>query len=184
MDAKRNQDFAFVNNTNRPVIINASIKDGRLLVELYSLKSDNVATYNVSNIENVKARTIYRLTSTLSAGQEKVLEEGKDGLRVQVNRKISSGSFESDVVISRDFYPPINKVVLVSSIPPLVSPIIQDPSSGSGSATNLFDANDPKPANPITKEGDGDTVKDEGEILIPEGATYDKGGNLITSDPQ
>lgn len=183
VDAKRNQDFAFVNNTNRPVIIYASIKNGRLLIELYSLKSDNVVTYDVSNIENVKPRTIYRLTSTLSAGQEKVLEEGKDGLRVQVNKNISGGSFDKDVVISRDFYPPKNKVILVSSIPVLVSPNVQNPSDGSGSATNQVDTNNSKPSNPNTEEVDGDTVGNDGAVLIPEDVTYDKGGNVITPDP-
>ncbi len=183
VDANRNQDFSFVNNTNRPIIIYATIKDERLLIELYSLKSDNVVTYDVSNIENVKPRTIYRLTSTLSPGQEKVLEEGKDGLRVQVNKKISGGSFDKDVVISRDFYPPKNKVVLVSSIPTLVSPIVQNPNAGSGSATSQVDTNNTKPANPITEDEDGNTVRHEGAVLIPEGATYDKGGNVITSDP-
>lgn len=174
VDANRNQDFVFVNNTNRPVIIYASIKEERLLIELYSLQSDNVVTYNLSNRETVKPRTIYRLTSTLPMGQEKVVEEGEDGLRVQVNKKISGRSIETDVVISRDFYPPKNKVVLVSSIPPLVSAVVQEPSDGSGSVTNPVDTNEPKPTNSIAKD----------EALIPEDVTYDKGGNVITSDPQ
>ena len=87
---------------------------------MYSFKSKYEITYYVSDKENVKPRTIYRLSAELPIGQEKVLEEGKDGLRVQVYRKISevNSSFEEDKLISRDFYPPKNKVVLVSSEKP------------------------------------------------------------------
>ena len=65
-----------------------ALKEGRLLIELYSFKSDYEISYNVTNKEIVEPRTIYRLTSDLPIGQEKVFEEGKDGLRVQVYKKI------------------------------------------------------------------------------------------------
>ncbi len=182
VDAKRNQDFAFINNTNRPVSIYATMKGDRLLIELYSLKSEIEVTYDVSKTEIVKPRTVYRLTPDLSAGQEKVLEEGKDGLRVQVSKRFSSGVFEKDVVVSRDFYPPKNKVVLVSSLTPLVSNLEEESSNGSSSTTNLNDTTLSNPTVPTTE--DGDAVGEQDEDLIPEGATYDKGGNLITSGPQ
>ena len=120
VDKKRNQDFSFVNLTNRPIIISASLKEGRLLIELYSFKSDYEITYEVRNEEIVGPRTIYRLTSDLPAGQEKEVEKGEDGLRVQVYKKVkeTNGSYEIEQLISQDFYPPINKVILVSSLEP------------------------------------------------------------------
>ena len=114
----RAQDLKFVNQTENPYMISASLREGKLVVELYSFKSKYEITYYVSDKEHVKPRTIYRLSAELAIGQEKVLEEGKDGLRIQVFRKISelNTSFEDDVLVSRDFYPPKNKVVLVSSL--------------------------------------------------------------------
>lgn len=121
VDAKRKQDFAFINNTNRPVMIEAFIKEERLVIELYSFESEMKVAYDASKLEVVQPRTIYRLTPTLAAGQEKVLEEGKNGLRVQVKRQLPGGEIE---VVSRDFYPPTDKVILVSTQTPPVSMVI------------------------------------------------------------
>ena len=183
VDADRKQDFAFVNNTNRPVIIYAFIKDDRLDIELYSFESETKVLYDASNIEIVQPRTIYRLTSTLSAGQERVLEKGKNGLRVQVNRQLPNGELE---VVSRDFYAPTDTVVLVSTLTPPVPMVIP----GEVTPTDQQDETTTKPGSQTPSQKDNSTAEndfiliDENGKSIPEGATFDKGGNLITSDPQ
>jgi len=98
VDQNRTQDFSFSNQTNRPVILGASIKDSRLLIELYSIKSDYEVTYEIRNEEIVEPRTINRLTYDLPIGGEKVEEVGKDGLRVHVYKMINdaNGSFSSE----------------------------------------------------------------------------------------
>ncbi|WP_318615196.1 VanW family protein [Sporosarcina sp. YIM B06819] len=186
VDAKRKQDFAFVNNTNRPVIITAFVKENRLVIELYSFESGAKVTYDVLKLEVVQPRTIYRLTATLPAGQEKVLEEGKNGLRVQVNRQLPGGELE---VISRDFYPPIDTVILVSSLTPPVSMIEPGEITPTEPQPQVDTSTNP-PSSQTTSNKDDSTAGEESALTdengkpIPEGATYDKGGNLITSDPQ
>lgn len=192
VDAKRKQDFAFVNNSNRPVIIYASTEDNRLLIELYSFKSEAEVTYTVSKKEIVTPRTVYRLTSTLPAGQEEVLEQGKDGVRVEVSKRLSIGSDFKDQIISRDFYPPTDTVIAVSSLTPPVSLVV--PGDGIPIESQDDSTVEPEQGSQTTPgkeapvaEGqtkDEVTFTDENGKPIPEGATYDKGGNLITSDPQ
>ncbi|MFJ7933520.1 VanW family protein [Sporosarcina sp. NPDC096371] len=182
VDAARKRDFAFVNHTNRPVQIYAFVKDGQLVIELYSFKSNAKVGYDVSTTEIIKPRTIYRRTPELAAGQERVLEEGKNGLRVQVEKRITDGANEKEVVISRDFYPAKDTVILVSSLSPSVSVITPDPTTLQSEETST--------GNQTTQVTDGEQIEDdesvliEKDALIPEVGTYDKGGNLITSDSE
>jgi hypothetical protein len=178
VDKKRNLDFTFVNRTNSPVIISTMLKDGRLLIELYSYMSDDKITYNVTNKEIIEARTIYRLSPNLSIGQERVVEQGKDGMRVRVYKKISNGSFETEELVSRDFYPPKNKVVLVSSLePPTVTTMPGGESSNPSSDSSASIAQDSNIVN-----GDNNEDVDNEEDPLSDGSYYDKGGNLITPD--
>ena len=62
VNSARAQDFKFVNQTEFPFIISAALRDGKLVVELYSFKSKYEITYYVSDKEHVKPRTIYRLS--------------------------------------------------------------------------------------------------------------------------
>ncbi len=185
VNSARAQDFKFVNQTEFPFIISAALRDGKLVVELYSFKSKYEITYYVTDKEHVKPRTIYRLSAELPIGQEKVLEKGKDGLRLQVYRKISEvdSSFEEDNLISRDFYPPKNKVVLVSSKSRrkrqqmrsqqiLLTMMKKNPSKESENKDEKSDTDDEKDKDSkSTDKNDADESK-----------VYDKGGNLITSD--
>ncbi|MFD1927286.1 VanW family protein [Sporosarcina siberiensis] len=185
VDQNRNQDLAFVNQTNRPVTIYASVKEGRLLIELYSLQSDTNVSINVMNKEIVLPRTIYRLTPTLAAGQENMIEDGSNGLRVQIYRTFTNGSYEKDELISRDFYPPKNKVILVSSLEPPVSNVNPDGTlNPPGTTTEQpSDSNENGTINDIEGNGNSNTVDPNENELEEESddKVYDKGGNLIPS---
>ncbi len=184
----RAQDFKFINKTESPFIISASLREGKLIVELYSFKSKYEITYYVSDKEHVKPRTIYRLSAKLPIGQEKVLEKGQDGLRIQVYRKISEldSSYEDDELISRDFYPPKNKVVLVSSEKPEESATSEESTDSIVDDEDSGENQSKVPADDETKTGDNDKTntssnkKDSNDKK--ESKQYDKGGNLITSD--
>ncbi len=144
VNENRRQDFSFSNQTNGPVILSASITDDQLLIELYTVKSDYEITYEVRNKEIVEPRTINRLTFDLPVGTEKVEVDGKDGLRVQVYKVISevNGSYMDEVLISRDFYPPENEVLLVSANEPVEVIVDEDYDSGDSSSDNDYDSSD------------------------------------------
>jgi hypothetical protein len=192
IEAKVNQaralDFKFLNQTEIPFMISASLKEGKLMIELYSFKSKYEISYYVSEKEIVKPRTIYRLSAKLAIGQEKVLEEGKDGLRIQVYKKISEldSSFEDDVLVSRDFYPPKNRVVLVSSAAP-VETATNEESTDSTEENDSEESPSKEPTNDKTKSDTDDKTETVGktndkDTKANKSPVYDKGGNIITSD--
>ncbi|QUW22506.1 VanW family protein [Sporosarcina sp. Marseille-Q4063] len=193
IEAKVNQartlDFKFLNKTETPFMISASLKGGKLAVELHSFKSKYEITYYVSDKEHVKPRTIYRLSPELAMGQEKVVEEGKDGLRIQVFRKISelNSSFEDDVLVSRDFYPPKNRVVLVSSAAPVETTTNEESTDSTTDDKNSDESPSKETTNDEVKSDTEEKTGTEGktsdkDAKADESAEYDKGGNLITSD--
>ncbi|MCZ2259818.1 VanW family protein [Sporosarcina sp. G11-34] len=214
VDPNRSQDFSFSNQTNRPVILGASIKNSRLLIELYSLKSDYEVTYEIRNEEIVEPRTINRLTYDLPIGAVKVEEAGNNGLRVQVYKMINekNGSFSDEELVSRDFYPPKNKVVLVSSREPaeVIPPKVDDSgevavdgetTTDTGGSTNTSNSDDTGSVTGPSGSQTTDSIVEGSDIKKSnteqsnqnnedqdnnnpnsDGSYYDKGGNLITPD--
>jgi len=176
VDLDRNQDFSFSNQTNRPVILASSIKDGRLLIELYSIISDYEVSYEIRNKEIIEPRTINRLTVDLPTGVEKVEENGSDGLRVQVYKMINekNGSFMDEELVSRDFYPPKNKVVLVSSREP-VEVISTDGDEFDDSATDTSNPSDPSNSSNSSDSSDSSNETDSKDSKTS-GSTVEDGG--------
>ena len=183
-----NIDLKFVNKNNTPAILKVQIKGTELLVEIYSVPSEMEATYRVTDRVEIEPRTIYRYSADLKVGNEKLVQEGKPGLRVSVYRTISekSGPFEKEELISQDFYPPVNRVILKSSLVP-ETPTVTDPDleidlNGDG----LPDVETPT-TNPSTPmEGDGTNDENTPEVDestgLPKGSYYDKAGNIIVPE--
>lgn len=183
-----NKDLKFIHTNSAPIILKMQLKGTDLLVEIYSVPLDTEATYRVTNKVEIKPRTISRYSATLKAGQEKLVEKGKAGLRVSVYRTISQkkGSFEKEELISADYYPPTNRAILKSSLVP-VTPTVADPDlaidlNGDGFPDEeTTTETDPKAnANGTNKDKSTETEIDE-ETGLPIGTEYDKGGKVIDS---
>ncbi|AOV07596.1 VanW family protein [Sporosarcina ureilytica] len=173
------RDFAFENEGQSPMIFVASVENGRLLIELYALENNLDISYSVKKIE-VKPRTIYRLSPDLQVGEEKVLQNGSSGYRVAVYKKIADqASYEAEQQISRDFYPPQHRIVLVSSKEELEDTAeIENEEQGSN-----IEANKDSNHNTIDdkQDKDNDGVKDS---TSNKEVKYDKGGNIITDQEE
>lgn len=102
------KDFAFKNNSHSPMLFHARMDGENLIIELYMPGNAKEITYSVVKDE-VKPKTIYRLSPTLNSNQQRITEEGRSGYRVTVHRSTS------DELVSQDFYPPVHRVVEVSS---------------------------------------------------------------------
>ncbi|SDM79888.1 Vancomycin resistance protein YoaR, contains peptidoglycan-binding and VanW domains [Psychrobacillus sp. OK028] len=190
----KTKDLKFVNTNNSPASIKISIKGSELIVEIYSVPSETVAEYQVSENE-ITPRTIYRYSSKLKPNEEELIQEGEPGLRVLVYRTISdkAGPYEKEDLVSQDYYPPVNRIVLKSSVVPETA-ITQNPDlevdlNGDGFAdintnpstiTNTNQTQDsekeqsnnpPNTTSPASGEEDSDG--------LPEGSYYDKAGNII-----
>ncbi|QFF99574.1 hypothetical protein PB01_12440 [Psychrobacillus glaciei] len=177
----KNEDLKFMNVNNSPAKLKLTIKDSSLLVELYSIPLDTIAKNQVRDSLEIKPRTIYRYSSELSPGQEELIQEGESGLRVYVYRTISekAGPFEKEELISQDYYPLKNRIILRSSLTPEV-PAISDPDltidmNGDGlpdiEKTPLTDSS----GSGVTDHSTSGEVSNE----LPEGSYYDKAGNII-----
>ncbi|WP_419959139.1 VanW family protein [Psychrobacillus sp. BM2] len=183
----RTKDLKFINTNNAPASIKISVKGSELLVEIYSVPTETVVEYQVSEKE-ITPRTIYRYSSELKPNEEELMQEGKPGLRASVYRTISdkAGPYEKEDLVSQDYYPPVNRIVLKSSIVSETS-TTQDPDfaidmNGDG----LTDINDKSSRNtsPVVESGKEHSnttppANEEDSDGLPEGSYFDKAGNII-----
>lgn len=164
------KDLRFTNTTTGAIQLKLTVEGNNLKVEAYT--SNVVETVNVRVVREreITPKIITRYSNDLQLGQQQLVQEEREGLRVAVYRsKLSS----EDELISKDYYAPRNRIVLKSSKQP-------DPEQPE---------NPSKVTSPIDLDGDGlpdyDQTKDSevdgaqnGDSLT--NAQYDKGGNLIS----
>lgn len=97
-----------------PVRLRAIVTDASLGFEVLGRERGPVAAVTTDGRTAVRPTEVVRLDAALAAGQRRVVTQGKPGARVTVYRIFllgpRSGSRE---LVSRDSYPPINRVVRV-----------------------------------------------------------------------
>lgn len=129
------RDFKFKNTFDTPVTIQSSNLGGQFTLEMYTLDPDSTANYEVGSREEIEPKRIERLVADLSYGRERRVETGKSGWRVVTYRTITSttGSFETQEVVARDYYPPTHEVFEVSTQPkPPEAPVGSDGTGNGG----------------------------------------------------
>lgn len=179
ISARLNRDFSFQNSSETPMLFGASMDDRHLLIELYTINSTSKVTYSVVETE-VKPRTIYRLSSTLKSGQEKVIQNSSSGYRVTVYKTFYDEvlGYEVDEEVSRDFYPPVHKVIAVAGVEEQSQ---ATESNGEKETDEKPDAEGKEPEQPSNPSNDNQDSKED----LQQGGDsddeviYDKGGNVI-----
>lgn len=174
-----NQDLKFQNRSDSPMLFHARLEDDHLLIELYTLKGTEKATYSVVEKE-VKPRTIYRLSPDVKSGQEKVLETGSSGYRVTVYQTIYDevSGLDLEVEVSRDFYPPVHKVIAVSSVERKQEGTATENTGAGNNSTekeNSKKTEKPTEQNTSTNDRQSDTE----DVVPDQEIIYDKGGNVV-----
>lgn len=199
------QDLKFINHTSAPAKLKMSVENNTVKMEIFTVPTDSKVTYFVTDKQEVTPKTIYRYSKDLAMGKEELIQEGKPGLRVSVYRTILG----EDKLVSKDFYPPVNRIILKSSKQPAVETPTTDPDltidlNGDGlpdyiesennqtSENNTIPENSQTSTNNKTPENNQTTsnsntsnketnVDDDG---LPEGMQYDKAGNIIPIESQ
>jgi len=181
-----NKDLIFKN----PNIVSGTFKfkiiENKLTAELLSIPLDvRVESYQVEEQE-IKPRTIYRYSDKLSLYDEEVIEMGEPGVKVSTYRMTSEkhGLLETEVLISKDFYPPTHRVVLKSAKQSETGNA-ELPAGEDGADLGAGNTNQPSGIHGTEEAGNdsgksGDLVSSKEEVEVNnEKVEYDKGGNII-----
>ena len=180
-----NKDLQFINLSEQPGKLNVTTEGNSLKVEIFSTTKEKEIQVRVETESIVKPRTIYRYSDELAIGQEEVEQKGKKGMRVTVYRSIVENGVSSEELVSRDYYAPINQIVVRSAKEPatdasdsettyLDDPDLQLDLDGDGLADS------PKQeSGTSSNNGDIETSNDP-EIVY---GYYDKGGNFVQTSP-
>ena len=107
-------DFKFKNNRTYPVKIVAQAGDGVCRVDIRGIKEDTDKTVVIESkvLEYIPFETKYNYNGSLEYGQEVVVQEGEDGcISETYATKISSTQGVEKILISKDTYQPLNKII-------------------------------------------------------------------------
>ena len=110
------QDFKFVNSRKYPVRITATVQGGIATVQVWGIKEE--VEYDIS-IETKKIATIAPATQyvqdpSLAPGQQKVVQAGSDGRKVEAYKVTRlNGQVVSTTLLSRDTYNAMKRIVHV-----------------------------------------------------------------------
>lgn len=112
------QDFKFKNTREYPIRITATVEGGVATVQIWGLKED--IEYEIT-IETKKTATIsyttqYVQDESLPAGQQKVVQEGSNGRKVEAYKVTRlNGQVISTTLLSKDTYNAKKKIVHVGT---------------------------------------------------------------------
>lgn len=112
------QDFKFVNTRKYPIRIVATVEGGVATVQIWGVKEE--VEYDIS-IETKKIATIayttqYVQDASLPAGQQKVVQAGSNGRKVEAYKVTKlNGQVVSTTLLSRDTYNAMKRIVHVGT---------------------------------------------------------------------
>lgn len=198
VDALANEDLKFTNTLSNPVVLKLTMEEENLKTEVYTPAKETEVNVTVSRDEEIQPRTITRYSADLAIGQTEQIQEGAEGLRVSVYRT----AFDEQKLVSRDYYPPVDRIIVKSSRQPEVQTPSENLNTDPAYQVDLdgdgFPDTDTTNGGPTTSssgsqntgsnasnnaQGSGPTnsaTSDAEEENLPPGSYYDKGGNLIT----
>jgi len=112
------KDLKFVNNTNGHILFKTYVGQGSLTIKLFGSKKDNHKVEVVSFVEKTfMPQTIIKNKKDLPIGQVIVEQNGTEGYIVRVERIIKDSEEKILIheILSRDYYPPVDKVILTAT---------------------------------------------------------------------
>lgn len=112
------QDFKFVNSRKNPIRITATVQGGVATVQIWGVKEE--VEYDISietkKIATIEPTTKYVQNSSLPAGQQKVVQAGSNGRKVEAYKVTKlNGKVISTTLLSRDTYNAMQRIVHVGT---------------------------------------------------------------------
>lgn len=112
------KDFKFKNNRSYPVKIVANAKNGVVSVSIAGIKEEKEYEVVLSSsvLSTTPCQTVYEKNSSLAEGKEKVIQKGHSGLKSVAYKTIKyNGTVISKIVLSKDTYKPMDRIVQVGT---------------------------------------------------------------------
>lgn len=105
-------DFRFRNPHAFPVVVSAQVDEGSIAVEIFGSQSMN-AKYEivVKDPQVLHFSTVEKADPSLPVGARQLVQEGRDGYLVAVDRIVSRDGTKKSERVSNDTYPPIEHIV-------------------------------------------------------------------------
>jgi len=109
-------DLRFRNDRNFPVFVTGSLEDDTVKVRLWGVTSDNEPRIDIeTNIQTVNPKTIIHREPGLPQGSQVIQNPGRRGYVALVYKVAKDSYGETRLLITRDYYPPESKVILVGT---------------------------------------------------------------------
>ncbi len=123
-------DLEFVNNKPYPIYLESYSSGNKVYVKIYSTKTEDMLIKLFSEVtETIEPKVEIKADPNLHVGEKVVEKEAKKGFRVNTYKIYSSKTGEElrRERISRDYYPPVNGVIIEGSKPVPASGSVEEP---------------------------------------------------------
>lgn len=108
-------DFKFKNNFSNPLMIMSKVVNDQLTITLLGTDPGIDVRVVTSSPEIIDPKVIKKSDKEINTDHKKIVQTAKVGYKVTTRRIIKSGStIIEDKLISKDIYPPINKIIKVN----------------------------------------------------------------------
>ncbi|KOS62784.1 G5 domain-containing protein [Lysinibacillus agricola] len=173
------KDLQFINKSNQPGKLKTTLEGNKLKIEIFAATKDKEIKVRVSKDKIVKPRVIYRYSDELKAGQERIEQEGQEGVRIEVYRSIVENGATKEQLVSKEYYAPQNRIVTRSSREPvLVTASTQNEGTTDPDLEMDLDGDGLPDTAPSTTV---DSTQEDGPEIVY--GYYDKGGNFVQTSP-
>lgn len=171
------KDMLYINEEAVAGVWQASLKDNRLTVAITA--AEPTAKVNVTLRKNgaIQPKTIYRYSRSMAPGTEKVLEPGANGAQIEVVRTVVDEGKTKEEVITKDYYPPANRIVMTATKPKETPKETPPPAQTKPQTTTEQPTKDNPP---LKSDGTPDASQDDGsgDKQVTKDGYYDKAGNF------
>lgn len=115
VDRQNGKNLLIYNPGSNIYKLEAEVVDNELIMSIHTSTQGEKYRFSIENKKEIPARTIYRYSGDLTGSQSQVLAEGSPGLQLEIyGQKVSeTGNVESTELISREYYAPEPKIVLI-----------------------------------------------------------------------
>ena len=176
VNKREEKDLQFVNHSDVAGKLNVQIEGNLLKMELTAQTKKVEVTPRVETDKIVHPKTITRYSTKLAVNQQQIVQEGKTGLRVLVYRSILDNGKSQEEFVSRDYYAPVNRIIVKSANEPEVN---TTPSVQATDEDLQIDLNGDSLPDDIADRVFEPILSDP-RATLPKGSYYDKAGNLVT----